>query len=228
MAKVGVVIPAGGTGKRFGSSLPKQFLRLGNSSILQRTVSIFESLRSVQEIVVVAPPGYLRKTVGLFPRSVHQKVTAVVKGGKTRQKSVWNGLQALQSDPEIVLVHDAVRPLVARKYVQQIIRQAERYGAAVLGVRVKDTIKVAGRRGMYAETLDRRKLWAVQTPQGFRYALLVKAHRKAHRDGFVGTDEASLLERLKVPVRIVEGDYRNIKITTAEDLRVARVLQGRR
>ncbi len=226
--KVGVVIPAGGTGKRFRSRLPKQFLRLGNLSILRRTVGVFESLPSVREIVVVAPAGYLRRTSALFPRSVHHKVSAVVKGGKTRQASVWSGVRALQSDPEIVLVHDAVRPLVARTHVKEVIRQADRYGAAVLGVRVKDTIKVEGRGGVYAQTLDRQKLWAVQTPQGFRHGLLVEAHRKANRDKFVGTDEASLLERLRVPVRIVEGDYRNFKITTAEDLRMARALLRRR
>ena len=227
MPSVGVVIPAGGTGKRFGGPIPKQFLRLRGASILQRTVGLFASLRSVGEIVIVVPAGYVQKTERLFSRWGQGKVASVVKGGRTRQDSVWNGLRSFRSNPGIVLVHDAVRPLVARRYVEKVIKQSRAHGAAVLGVRMKDTIKLEGRRGYYAHTLDRRKLWAVQTPQGFRFDILMKAHRKAQRDRFLGTDEASLVERMNVPVRIVEGDYRNIKITTAEDLRIAKTLMRR-
>jgi len=221
MPDVGVVIPAAGKGVRLGSRIPKQFLPLKGKTVLERTIALFESLPAVSEIVVVAPVGYVKKARSLVLRSGFRKVSGVVRGGKRRQDSVWNGVHAFRSVPDIVLVHDAVRPCVTKAVVNEVIRESIRHGAAVVGVRVIDTIKVEGKKGFYSATLDRSRLWAVQTPQGFSYSLLKKAHRMAQRTGFAGTDEASLVERLKVPVRIVEGDYRNIKITTKEDLLLA-------
>ena len=143
------------------------------------------------------------------------------------QYSVRNGLLCFDREPEIVLVHDAVRPLVAHKEIREVIAQARRHGAAVVGVRVKDTIKIE-KSGFYKKTLRREDLWAVQTPQGFRFEMLMKAHLAAQRSAFLGTDEASLVERLGIPVKIVEGDHRNIKITTEDDLELARLFLRRR
>jgi 2-C-methyl-D-erythritol 4-phosphate cytidylyltransferase len=153
----------------------------------------------------------------------------VVEGGKDRQASVFKGLLRCSFLSGIVLVHDAVRPLVGRPAIVAVIRAAGRYGAAVVGVPVKDTIKTEsdGRRGFYARTLRRGELWAVQTPQGFRFPLLMEAHRRARSSGFVGTDDASLVERMGSPVRIVPGSERNIKITSPGDRRLAEFLLGK-
>ena len=133
--------------------------------------------------------------------------------------------KAFDKEPEIILVHDAVRPFVTAEVINKVVEESEKYGAAVVGVRVKDTVKL-GEEGFYKKNLDRNKLWAVQTPQGFRFEILKRAHIAAQRTAFLGTDEASLVERLRIPVKIVEGDYRNIKITTDDDLKLAEMLLG--
>lgn len=224
MARVGVVIPAGGKGRRFGRKVPKQFLLLRGKPVLQRTVAIFDSMKSISEIVVVAPREYVRRTQRLLSRSGFRKVSRVVAGGATRQSSVWNGLNAFTQKPDVVLVHDAVRPLVSRSVVLAVVGAVAKRKAAVVGVPVRDTIKIEGRRGIAVRTIDRDRLWALQTPQGFRYDLLVKAHKSAQRARYIGTDESSLVERLGIPVRIVEGDERNLKITTSADLELAEFL----
>lgn len=221
MPSVGVVIAAGGRGKRLGGKVPKQFLRLHGVPILQRAVELFASVRSVDEIVIASTPEHIHKAGRLLASMGCKKHLTIVPGGKERQDSVWNGMHGFLSKPDIVLVHDAARPLVSKKVVTAVINAAATYGGAVVGVKVNDTIKVEGKRGFYARTLDRSALWAVQTPQGFKFDLLMRAHKSARRSRYLGTDEASLVERLNVPVRIVEGDRTNMKITTQLDLQLA-------
>ena len=223
MPSVGVVIAAGGRGRRLGGTTPKQFLLLDGIPILQRTTELFASLRSVGEIVVTSPRDCLRRVERLLAGIACGKLVSIVPGGKERQDSVWRGLQGFLLRPDIVLVHDAVRPFVSRQTIEEVILAATKYGAAVTGVRIQDTVKMEGEKGYYSGTIDRSKLWAVQTPQGFAYDLLLRGHRKARSRGYVGTDEASLVERLGIPVRIVEGDPMNIKITTPQDLRLAKM-----
>ena len=224
MARVGVVIPAGGRGLRLGRRIPKQFLLLLGKPVLQWTVAIFDSLPIVDEIVVVAPAAHIARVKRIISRAGFRKVSAVVPGGAERQDSVRNGLNSFTRHPDVVLVHDAVRPLVTPEVVRAVVRAAARYRAAVVGVPVKDTVKVEGRKGFYARTLQRDRLWVVQTPQGFDYGLLLRAHKLAQGVRFVGTDESSLVERLGVPARIVPGDERNFKITTKGDLERAKLL----
>ncbi len=221
--KVGVVIPAGGRGLRLGGSIPKQFLLLNGKPILQRSIEAFESISLVGEIVIVVPEDQLRRTEQLIMKSGFRKILHVVVGGSERQHSVRNGLLSFDVEPEIVLVHDAVRPLVTEDVIRRVIRETKKHGAAVVGVRVKDTIKLES-DGFYKKTLDRRNLWAVQTPQGFRFEILKHAHIAAQRSAFLGTDEASLVERLRIGVKIVEGDYQNIKITTSDDIKLAKLI----
>jgi 2-C-methyl-D-erythritol 4-phosphate cytidylyltransferase len=226
--EVAVVIPAGGAGRRMGGSTPKQFLKVGGLPIIAITIRAFERVRAVSQIIVVVPPGYAASTHRLLSRAGCKKVTAVVEGGRERQDSVRTGLAMITGDPAVVLVHDAVRPFISRRVIEEVIAGAVAHGAAVVGVRVKDTIKREGKKGFYKDTLPRHLLWAVQTPQGFRRHLIEKAHTKALKDGFIGTDDAMLVERLRLPVLIVEGDYGNAKITTREDLLSARLrVQGR-
>jgi 2-C-methyl-D-erythritol 4-phosphate cytidylyltransferase len=224
VARVGVVVAGGGRGTRMPGTLPKQFLILDRAPIIGRTIALFQSLRCVNEIVVVVPNAHIGRTRTIVRNGGYRKVSNIVAGGKERQDSVWRGLRAFTRTPDFVLVHDAVRPLVSPQVVRAVLRETEKHRAAVVGVHVKDTIKIERDKGFYAETLDRSALWAVQTPQGFAFDLLIRAHRTAQITGLRGTDEASLVERLGIPVRIVEGDSRNIKITTREDLELAKLL----
>jgi 2-C-methyl-D-erythritol 4-phosphate cytidylyltransferase len=226
MPRVSVVIPAGGIGKRMGGSLPKQFHRLGGMTILERSIRAFHGIRGIHEIILVVPPPFLEKTWTLVGAQALRRVRRVVGGGEERQDSVRLGLAACAPGTEIVLVHDAVRPLVPREVILAVMAGAELHGAAVPGVRMKDTIKCEepDQPGFYVRTLQREGLWGVQTPQGFRFPLLLEAHEKARKGGFRGTDDASLVERLGIRVRIVEGSERNMKITTPADLKLARYL----
>jgi 2-C-methyl-D-erythritol 4-phosphate cytidylyltransferase len=221
MRDIAVIIPAGGTGKRMGGRLPKQFLRLGGEPILLRSVRVFERIAAVRQIIIAVPKDQILRTQHMVQKGRCRKVTAIVEGGRERQDSVRIALGWLIGNPSLVLVHDAVRPMVSARVVMDVINAAGRWGAAVVGVRLKDTIKTEGRSGFYGTTLPRHILWAVQTPQGFKTHLIIKAHRLAHRARFAGTDDASLVERLRIPVRIVEGSARNLKITTKDDLRIA-------
>jgi 2-C-methyl-D-erythritol 4-phosphate cytidylyltransferase len=222
MGNVGVVIPAAGKGLRMGMKSPKQFLTIKGFSLLERSIAVFDSLQVIGEIVLVVPRGYQRSVLHMMRRRNFRKVSRVVIGGKERQDSVWNGLKGFKHPPETVLVHDAVRPMVTPRIVREVIREAGIHGAAVVGVPVKDTIKIEKRRGFFAGTLDRSRLWSVQTPQGFSYKVLMNAHKAARKSGFYGTDESSLVERRGVKVRIVEGEDRNIKVTTKDDLEMVK------
>ena len=156
-------------------------------------------------------PEALKKEKGLKP-------FRVVAGGSERQYSVANGLKAIHEDTELVLVHDAARPLVPVKTIEAVVAEAWRSGAGIAAVRAKNTIKIVRADGIVESTPDRAQLWEVQTPQGFRRDVIKAAYRRAEEDGFLGTDDAALVERIGLHVRIVEGSYHNLKITTPEDL----------
>ncbi len=221
MPSVAAVIPAAGVGTRFGGRTPKQFLRFGAMPILAATVCHFAAHPAVRAVVVAAPGQHVARTRRLLAPFARQGPLAVVAGGRTRQDSVWLALQATPEDVEIVLVHDAVRPLITRRLIDAVAAAAAETGAAICALPITETIKRV--RGELVEaTLDRSGLWAVQTPQAFRADLLREAHEKARRDGIVGTDDAMLVERLGHPVRVVRGLVENVKITTPEDLRRAR------
>ena len=220
MPSVAVLVPAGGLGTRLGHRTPKQFLTISGATILARTLTHFVRHPAVRAVIVAAPAEHLARTRRLVGRS---RVT-VVAGGATRQESVWNALQSAPGDVEIVLVHDAVRPFIDRRLIDAVVAAASAHGAAICALPIAETVKRV-RDGVVEATLDRSQLWSVQTPQGFRSALLREAHEKARRDGVMGTDDAALVERLGHPVQVVPGLPGNVKITTPEDLRRAR---GRR
>jgi 2-C-methyl-D-erythritol 4-phosphate cytidylyltransferase len=221
MANVAVVIPAGGIGARFGGRTPKQFMRLGAAPILALTVRHFTKHAAVAAIVVAVPEGYVARARRILAPVSRRAALTVVAGGRTRQDSVWLALQAVPDDAQLVVVHDAVRPLITPKLVDAVVAAAAISGAAICALPLTETVKRV--RGDLVEcTLDRSELWAVQTPQAFRVDLLREAHEKARRDGVVGTDDAMLVERLGHPVRVVPGLPENVKITTPEDLRRAR------
>lgn len=223
-----VLIPAAGMGRRMGSSINKQYLTLGGRSILARTMELFDRHPMVKSIYPILPAeeiDYFREQI--LPGCQLKKFVGVIPGGKERQDSVRNGLQQLQMtglNPDaIVLVHDGVRPLFDSSLISSLVDTAVLKGAAVIGVPVKDTIKEVENEQIVA-TPDRSRLWQVQTPQAFRFELLFKAYQKAAKEDFLATDDASLVERMGIKPVMIEGDYRNIKITTPEDLAIAEAL----
>jgi len=215
MSEVTAIIVAAGEGRRFGFS--KQFALLGGKPVLDRCLEMFEAHKKVEAIVLVLKDVSLKKEY----LKRYRKIVAVAKGGKRRQDSVFSGFR--QIDPEkaeIVLVHDGVRSLVSEDLIDRVIEAAREAGAAIPAIPVEDTIKLV-EGDEVSRTLDREKLFRVQTPQGFSYLILKAALDKAKEENFYGTDEASLAERIGKKVVVVQGDHKNIKITTLEDLKIA-------
>jgi 2-C-methyl-D-erythritol 4-phosphate cytidylyltransferase len=221
----GVVIVAAGRGTRMGTSESKQYLQLKDKPIVVHTLELFERMDEVVEIALVVGAQDVARCEALVLQYHLSKVRTVLAGGGERQHSVRLGLYATVSD--WVMIHDGVRPLVSAKAVRTCMAAAQTTQAAVLAVPVKDTIKQVNEAGVIVATPDRRSLWAIQTPQAFRRSLLLRAHEQAEQDGFLGTDDAMVVERLGVPVSVTEGEYTNIKITTPEDLPWAEFLLTR-
>jgi 2-C-methyl-D-erythritol 4-phosphate cytidylyltransferase len=211
---VGVVIPAAGKGKRMGTAVSKQFLDLCGEPILIRTLRVISTHPAVKQTVVVGGCDELDRMESLLAAyGFNTEEIQTVVGGKERQQSVFEGLKQLTT--EWVLVHDAVRPFITHDRITALLEGAKETGAAILAVPAKDTIKEV-KAGVVSRTLERNRLWAVQTPQAFRRDLLLQAHQNANPNE-LATDDAKLVESLGVPVRVVEGDYANIKLTTPED-----------
>jgi len=206
----------------------KQLSPLAGITVLARSLGALEQSPRLEGIVLVVP----REDAGEYRTLVENwglsKIKEIVPGGNDRQQSVFAGLLAVPSGCGLVLVHDGARPLVSGKEIEAVIAAAAGCGAATLAVPVKDTIKEAGPDGFVVRTLDRGRLWLTLTPQCFSYDMLMDAHLQARDSGLSYTDDASLVEAAGKPVRLVEGSYRNIKITTPEDLAVAEALLGLR
>lgn len=221
---VSVIFPAAGQGKRMGLGFNKIFTEISGNPILIQTLLAFSRCESVDELIVVVDINemdIIRKVLNKVPKL---KPFKLVAGGSERQYSVYNGLMAINPDTDIVLVHDAARPLISKTVIQNVINEAMISGSAVCAVPVKDTIAETNDLGFIDNVPDRNKVWAVQTPQGFKKEILIKAHQKAQEDNFLGTDEASLVRRIPHPVKLVMGDYNNLKVTTPTDLIIAEML----
>lgn len=217
--KISAIIVAAGKGVRFGSK--KQFSFLGKKRVIEVTLAKFLKIPEIINIVVVLPKKDLTRHAVVRPR-VHGAASRIkiIAGGATRQHSVYNGLFALPPDTDIVIIHDGVRPFVSEKIIRNSILSAWKYGASIAAVPVKDTVKIA-RNGFVVSTTDRKNIFLAQTPQTFRYLLIMKAYKKAFKEKYFSTDDSALVERLGKKIKIVLGDYKNIKITTRDDLRDA-------
>jgi 2-C-methyl-D-erythritol 4-phosphate cytidylyltransferase len=214
------IVPAGGLGVRMGSRRPKQYLRLGGAPILVATLRALGRARGLDGIVVAVPEAHVAATRRLLARRRVPKILEVVAGGADRQESVWRALQRVPDGARWIVVHDAVRPFITGALVERV-RAAAARGAATCGIPVRETVKRV-KDGAVEGTVERQGLWLTQTPQVFARDLLWEAHEKARRDGFAGTDDAALVERLGTTVAMVPGLAQNLKITTPEDLRTAR------
>lgn len=219
------IIPAAGSGNRMNRDVSKQYLTLRGKPILAHTLEVLEASSLVDAILLVVPLQDMEsvRTAVLAPWNM-KKAVGIIAGGKERQDSVRAGIEALDQGTELVLIHDGVRPLIRVELIERCIRAAQSEGAVTVGVPVKDTVKEVDSEGRVLRTCNRSVLRLTQTPQVFRRDIIENAHREAARDGYRGTDDTSLVERLGIAVRMIPGDYRNIKITTPEDLVVAEAL----
>jgi len=210
-------------GKRMGAGQNKQYLLLDDLPILAHTLRVFQEAPFIDGIYLITPEQEIPFCQSdVVERYGFTKVRAVVAGGAERQHSVLNGLSAMTGlgPDDLVLIHDGVRPFVPLDLLQRAASAADQFGGAVVAVPVKDTVKIV-KDGIITATPPREELWLAQTPQAFRYGLIREAHEAAAAAGFLGTDDASLLERQGWPLHVVMGDYRNIKITTPEDMVLA-------
>lgn len=221
--KVLAIVAAGGTGKRMGRLTPKQFLPIHNKPILVHTLQKMDFCQSIHEIILTVPEDQIQQAMDLLEIWQIRKVKHVVPGGKERQDTIYNALQLVGSDISVVLIHDAVRPFVSIKKIEEVLKTAESEGAAILAIREKCTVKRAIGH-LVSETLERANLWQVQTPQAFRTDWLKNAYEKSRKDRIPATDDSMLVERTGRPVRIVEGEDWNIKITTPDDLILAEAI----
>ena len=225
--KAWAIIAAAGMGKRMGGSTPKQYLTLGGRPIICHTLERFRDASSIKSVIAVVEPGredaFKSDILDAFGFPSDWKVVA---GGGIRQESVANGLKEVGADCDVVVVHDGVRPFISPDVIDGSARMALEVGACIVATPIRETIKSVDEHGIVDFTVDRQVLWGAKTPQSFKRSVLEEAMKKAIEDNFAGTDEASLAERIGVKVRIIEGDDRNIKITTPSDLKVAEAILG--
>jgi 2-C-methyl-D-erythritol 4-phosphate cytidylyltransferase len=221
------IIPAAGSGSRFGGEIPKQFLTIAGAPILVHTLRRFDECPEIGVMIVALPASEIDTFREILAGAGLRKPVRLVAGGSERSDSIRNALEAARDwEPEIVAVHDAVRPFVTPAQISAVIARARETGAAILALAATDTIKEV-EEGMIRRTLDRRRIYRAQTPQAFRYDLLWRANEAARKDGLppaLTTDDSLLVERLGVAVAIVEGSPHNLKITTPEDLLLAESL----
>ncbi len=229
MSKVTALIPAAGRGKRMGKTVAKQFLPLGDKPMLAHTLLAFQRATAIDEIIPILSQEDLEACLQEIIEQFHiTKVKTLVVGGKERQDSVANGLQKLEKDASVVLVHDGVRPFVTPEMIKEAVDHARKGECVTVGVPIKDTIKEVSDKGMVRHTLERSRLWAIQTPQAFPVRTLKHAYEEASKQHMYGTDDATLVERAGGTVRVIMGSYENIKITTPEDLLLAEEILKRR
>lgn len=222
-----LIIPAAGSGKRLGESIPKPYLEIAGKTILEHTLTRFSSVEDIEEVVVSTSAEFTQQSVEILNKVFPGKTVHVVPGGAERQDSIRNALGKISENIELIAVHDAVRPFVDTNTITACFNRAAKTGGAIAAVPSKDTIKRTGAGRIIEETPDRDHLWQAQTPQVFDRKLLSDAYRKALEENFKGTDDASLVERIGGRIEIVEGTHENFKITYPVDLKLAELLLNR-
>jgi 2-C-methyl-D-erythritol 4-phosphate cytidylyltransferase len=237
--RVVAIVPAAGLGKRFGKDTNKPFQSLGGKPLIIWSLETLESVHEIEEIIPVLKVEDMEYGQKIFKKYNISKIKSIAPGGKERQDSVYNGLRLIKNKDCLVLIHDGVRPFIQKELIEKAIQElltpsvstfphsggfteakANGINGVVLGVPVKDTIKEA-EDGIIKKTLKRGSLWAIQTPQIFPYDKMIHAYEKAMKEGFYSTDEAALIEKYGGKIMIVIGSYKNIKITTPEDMQIA-------
>jgi len=217
--RVVALIPAAGRGRRMGSEKPKALLTLGGIPLLIHTLQKFEACPKVSAVLPLVPEGQVSFwEEEIFRRAELKKVSQILAGGPERQDSVYLGLMAIEKKADWVIIHDGARPFVSPELIARTLEETLRHKAVVVALPAGETIKEVSPEREIVRTMDRRHLWVIQTPQSFKYDLITQAHKQAKEEGFYATDDASLVERLGIAVKVIEGSRFNLKITTPEDL----------
>lgn len=215
-----LIIPASGTGSRFGLKTPKQFYKLEGKEILVHTLNRFNPNNRIKSIFVSTGKEYVNKISALVKNHEINKVREVCVGGKHRQDSVYNALKEIVCKPDdVIIVHDAVRPFVSNELIDRLMSESKKYDCVVPGLPLTNTIKKTNAKGIVINTIPRENLWSIQTPQFFKYKKLMKAFELASMKKIIGTDEAALMESAGYKVKVIEGESSNIKITTRKDVK---------
>lgn len=216
---ISAILVGAGKGKRLSSSFPKAFIKIGGKEVFY--YSLLKFYRKVDEIILVFPEGYVEKWKKILVKEFPE--IKIISGGKERYNSVKNGLDIMENQNGIVLIHDVARPFFSENLIKRVIEGAEKYGACIPSIEVKDTLKqIEG--DFVIKTLDREKIFAVQTPQGFKIEIIKEAYKEAEKKNVFGSDDASIVERIGVKVYSVKGEVENIKITYPFDLRIAEIV----
>jgi 2-C-methyl-D-erythritol 4-phosphate cytidylyltransferase len=221
IGNVTAIITAAGKGTRMNSDINKQYIEIAGIPVLSRTIKAFQQCEDIDSIILVVNEediNFCRHRIVEYYNFT--KVKSLVSGGAERQNSVYKGLCEVSQDCKIVLIHDGARPFVTNDNIVDSINAVKTYGACGVGVRLKDTVKICDQNGFVVSTPDRNSLWSIQTPQVFAYHIIMDAHERAIQSNYIGTDDMVLVEKLGIPVKIIEGNYQNIKITTPEDLAI--------
>ncbi len=226
--KVIAVVPAAGSGSRFGPGLSKTFSPLLGRPVLAWTLAALDSSDDIAEVIPVTKEEDMDACMKLVEEHGIRKVRRIAPGGEERQDSVLNGLRHISEDDAVVLIHDGARPLLEAALIRNVLRGLEGYDGSLCAIPPKDTIKEVGEGGTVVSTPPRGRLVSVQTPQAFALKTLMEAYRKAGAEGFRSTDDAALVERAGGRVNVVEGSYMNIKITTPEDMEIAEMFLRKR
>lgn len=229
MKKNYCIIVAAGKSRRMNSTVSKQFIFIGGKPILAHTIDAFEKSSLIDKIVLVINEAEIEKCKKIIVNKYnYKKLMKIVPGGKERQNSVFNGLKVLPSETNLVAIHDGARFLITPDIIDRAVRDAYDSNGVIVAMPIQDTIKETNSNKIISKTFNRDRLWAAQTPQVFPYSIIMKAHEKAREDNFLGTDDASLVERLGYEVDIVRGSVENIKITTNFDLILAEIILNKR
>lgn len=215
--KISAIIAAAGSSKRMGSKVNKPYINIKGLPILCYSIVKFLKIQRISEVIVIIRKKDEKICHYLIKKYKFKNVKTVF-GGKVRQDSVFNGLKAVRKDCKIVLIHDAARPFVSKELINNLIKNAIKFNAAIPVLPIKETVKRSSNGNFIDATLDRNKLFLAQTPQVFDYKLILNAYEKAYKENVCSTDDAMLVERLGNPVKIVLGEEKNIKITTKHDL----------
>lgn len=221
--KTYAIIPSGGVGKRINSSLPKQYIQVNGKELIAYTLEIFQKCDQIDEIIIPAQKEYFELLSNIKSKYGIVKLTNIVEGGDERQSSVFNALQSISAkDDDLIIVHDAARPLLPQKVLFDAIENAKEFGSIIVAIRAKDTL-VKG--NIFVEDyIDRNEVFYVQTPQIFKYKMLYESMILASKDNFVGSDESSLIHKASNKIKILEGSTKNFKVTTESDLDLFRLI----
>lgn len=215
-----VIIPASGLGERFSSRTPKQFIKAEGQELISRAIRTFNSLKEIDSILIATRKEYFNRMLKIVFDNKFDKVTKLVEGGERRMDSVYNALMNLNCRKnDYIIVHDAVRPYVSTDLIKRLIKETKRNSVVIPGLLINDTVKRSDNKFFVKETIARENLFRIQTPQIFRYDILVKSFEKAYSENYTGTDEASITEFAGYKTKLIEGEINNIKVTFKSDLK---------